>query len=109
MTQVKPTFSPLSSNAYRIFVAELPQQLKRAEEVLEANIGVNPQQAKSLAAAFHTIKGGAGFFGLEQVYRLAGDLEKLLLNFTPQELAGAKALFASFKHHAAEIPEPKKP
>ena len=106
MQDSKPAFSPLGTKAYGLFLEELPKQIADAGRFFCAD-SVDPDQSKNLAGSFHTIKGGAGFFGLSAVYELASKLEVLLIGELSQNLAEAKRLFEEFKQEAAKLPKPK--
>jgi len=98
-----------SSKAYQILVAELGQHLETVGRVLT---GIDPwteDDCRRLSATFHTIKGGVGFFGLEELRQLAAKLEEL---FSAGSLSGAEVeealeLFQSFRRAAGKIPSPQ--
>jgi len=106
MQDSKPAFSPLGTKAYGLFFEELPKQIASGERVLSAEAPAS-EDLKQMAGCFHTIKGGAGFFGLKTVYELASRLEELLVSETSQNLVEAKKLFEEFQREAAKLPEPK--
>ena len=106
MANVKQRYEPLATSAYRIFADELPKQMSRIEALVTLGAGLNRDQARALAAEFHTIKGGAGFFGLDQIYALASKLETILLQFTPQEAELVRSTFMQFRAEALQLPQP---
>lgn len=67
------------SPAYRLFVEELDKHLLHAlSHVSSDQLMVTAQQAHDLGANFHTIRGGAGFFGLKDIAQTAQSLEEHL-------------------------------
>lgn len=70
----------LTSNAYKIFLSEFERHLAKSREVFADISLIEPDDIYRCAGAFHTIKGGAGFFGLKQIADIAGQLEKILCN-----------------------------
>lgn len=60
--------------AYRAFVEQLDGQLNLVHTTFDAS-SVDPDQVKKASEVFHTIKGGAGFFGLQNVADIAADIE----------------------------------
>jgi len=71
----------LNSPAYRMFIEELDKHLKTASTVLSelaGNSALNTEQRTRLSTAFHTIRGGAGFFALSEIALCARTLEEKL-------------------------------
>lgn len=71
----------LSSPAYLMFVEELDKHLSTAKAVLAAlkpNTPLASADRTKLSTAFHTIRGGAGFFALVELASKAKDLEEML-------------------------------
>ena len=67
-----------TSNAYRLFVNELPEQLAQFEEVFKESSVASPEDVFRSASLFHKIKGGSGFLGLPQISEIAARMEFLL-------------------------------
>ena len=67
-----------TGEAYRIFAEELRRQRENVQECLSPKGGLRACARNGWAASFHRIKGAAGFFGLEDLRRVSGGLEKLL-------------------------------
>ena len=70
---------PMLANAYKIYIAEVRRHLVEVKDVLET-----PETPDLVGASgrFHTIRGGAGFFGLSDIASVAGKLEYALLEPT---------------------------
>ena len=68
---------PLSpeSPAYRLFIEEVDKHIAFAREHALSGT-VTPEIAKQLGASFHTIRGSAGFFSLEEIAALSKELEE---------------------------------
>lgn len=74
--------------AYRIFIQEIEQQMTQTQFIfLEENIENHPL-VRDATNIFHKIKGGAGFFGLKDIERTSGQLEKYLKNLKSSEHKG---------------------
>jgi chemotaxis protein histidine kinase CheA len=69
---------PLQSKAYGIFVGEFERHMREMRTVFEKNEAFDQNMLRRAVGAFHTVKGGAGFFGLQQVADLAAETEKIL-------------------------------
>ena len=74
------TFDPLASGAYALFVTELERQLVRVRALLAEETPQSGDPIRELGSIFHTIKGGAGFFGLGELMGVAARLEASFLN-----------------------------
>ncbi len=68
----------LKSRAYGIFVSEFGKHLSQVGEIFKPEYQPSEQEITKAMTSFHTIRGGAGFFGLSEIARLAGELEELL-------------------------------
>ncbi|MCB0335440.1 MAG: Hpt domain-containing protein [Bdellovibrionales bacterium] len=75
------------SKAYQVFVEELNKGLDQCDSTLRSESPLDRQEIERLECEFHRVKGGAGFFGLQSISKLAGAAEELLKNV--QELSGA--------------------
>lgn len=69
----------LSGNAYRVFVNEVDKHLKQVAASLAGGAEPSAEDTRAMSGSFHTIKGAAGFFGLQELGSLAGELEEKLL------------------------------
>ena len=99
----------LKGKAYGIFVAELAKHLARAHEVFDREQSPTSEQVYLAMTSFHTIKGGAGFFGLSEIARVAGHLESLLQKDDLDlalELSGIRDSIASLEKLAKRMPDP---
>jgi chemotaxis protein histidine kinase CheA len=68
-----------SSKVYELFKVELARHLAEAHsQLLEKNQVPSSECVTQLGRSFHTIKGGAGFLGFEEVASRAGQLDQLL-------------------------------
>lgn len=70
---------PRSGKAYEIFVTEYLKHIDYIGAALKAD-SLDSEEQQKLSRLFHTIKGGAGFFGFTTVHKTAGVLEKILKN-----------------------------
>lgn len=98
-----------SGKAYALFVAELEKYLDLARGMIGKSCQLSESELFRLSAAFHTIKGGSGFFGLTELAMLSGQLETLFndLDRSPEEkLKQAGPLFSEFEKLCAAVPEP---
>jgi len=66
-----------SLKAFRVFLEETAGYLTKAHEFMNENsdLAMDGQALNELTIAFHTIKGGAGFFKLKKIELLAAELE----------------------------------
>lgn len=97
------------SNAYRIFFAEFDKHLTRARTAFTGLEQCTDDERKVLSTAFHTIKGGAGFFALDDVARTAGTLEKLFAESVSSasfDLQSARSNLQKLEQLYREMPEP---
>lgn len=65
----------LGGNAYKIFYSEFSRHIQASLEQLRAGTPLDEADLKGLSGRFHTIKGGAGFFGLTEIVALSRTLE----------------------------------
>lgn len=98
-----------SGKAYRLFVEELAIHLTAAATSFSNDHVCCSTELKQLSSRFHTIKGGAGFFGLTDVQDLAGKLEDTLGVLSPCCLKTRPELCATFealKSISSKLPTP---
>lgn len=102
--------SQISKAAYRAFVTECSQQIDRFDEVLHKEHSPEKETLKGAKNAFHTMKGGAGFFGLRDVASYASALESMLtsadLNVNSARVE-IEELFEALKGAVVKLPEPE--
>jgi len=67
----------LAGKAYALFLSELKSHLNLAKERFHSKKDVNLDDCEKTRSSFHTIKGGAGFFGLTEVAEAASKIESL--------------------------------
>ena len=65
----------IAGNAYKIFYSEFARHIEAALEQLHAGTPLLKDDLRGLSGRFHTIKGGAGFFGLTEIVTLSRTLE----------------------------------
>ena len=98
----------ISGNAFKIFRVELDRYRKGFEEFLKLGGSQDPAMLKKFSASFHTIRGGAGFFGLDDIATFAGTLEDLLGSPSfdlKKDLPEAQEVFSRLTSSAAKILE----
>lgn len=67
------------TKAYALFISELEKHISHALEVFSIDGDQIPlSEWSELARAFHNVRGGAGFFGLSEIEKLATQLEARL-------------------------------
>jgi chemotaxis protein histidine kinase CheA len=74
----------VSPHIYQLFITELNQHLSKAHTELFAEVPPSPLEAKEIGRRFHTIRGGAGFLGIEDVADKAAVLDQLLRKSSEQ-------------------------
>lgn len=74
----KQQLAPHLERAYGTFLSELSCHLEAIKAVCAPEIPDAGEERESLRARFHKIRGGAGFFGLDDLRRIAGELESCL-------------------------------
>lgn len=95
----------LCSNAYRLFYseahsfcAELATALGQSEQLPESTIS-------KLRLAGHTLKGGAGFFGLSQLASTGDEIEKVAIDSGTN--GNLERLLERLRSETEALPEPK--
>ena len=102
-------FCLITSTAYRIFVEELAKHLTKADQVL-GNEQAQAEDLRDASNSFHTIRGGAGFFGLSDIAKIAGELEKFLLASDFRAKGGfeqSRKLVSRLHELSKEMPKPQ--
>lgn len=98
-----------ASRAYGLFVSELAGQISKARSSLLGAEFPKKSELPGIALMFHTLKGGAGFFGFDDIAELASDLEAIVSaeNFLAswdRAVIGAK--IDKIAELAANLPKP---
>ena len=93
--------------AYAIFVIELARHLEWTRSLELSAAQPSLEIYRELGARFHTIKGGAGFFGLRELGDLAGKIEAACENSLNLDISEIKETLASIDRLAQEIPAPR--
>lgn len=101
-------FNLMGGKAYRIFYDELHKHLKSVQFIVVDEELPPLDEHGRFSAVFHTIKGGAGFFGLKNIAQIAGDLEKILGATDPnsKNYEQIKSLLVSLQDLGSALPEP---
>ena len=100
----------LLGKAYGIFHSEFHKHLQNADGMVSKK-SLEKEELKRLSAYFHTIRGGAGFFGLTTIAEVSKSLEYLFLEPTFQidrELQKVVDMLTKLKLEGEKLPEPKK-
>ena len=99
----------IKANAYRVFFAELEKYVADASGAVEPGKAPGKEDLRRVGTAFHTIRGGAGFFGLDELADAAGSIEELLLQDTKRacaELEKVRQLVSQFSSLIKDLPKP---
>ncbi|MBX7143623.1 MAG: Hpt domain-containing protein [Oligoflexia bacterium] len=97
-------------NAYKIFAVELARHLDGARQTFFSNRAFTADDYIRVGAAFHTIKGGAGFFGLSDLAQVAAKLETMLMGAKETlilDVEEVRALVTKVEALAKELPSPQ--
>ncbi len=99
---------PFQTKAYPIFVSEVKKHFAKLSEVFSLADSPSEEVFKECRIAAHRIKGGAGFFGLEELGKSAANLEQLLLapSLSKEDLALIKEQVGALGALAGRMPEP---
>lgn len=100
----------IASGAYKLFFEELHKHLETASSVLSGAPSSIDESRLILGAAFHTIRGSAGFFGLSQIAKISHELEDLLLteeSKAPVKIKKVKSLVDELQTLVSQLPNPK--
>jgi len=77
------------SKAYQIFLSELARYVADSRYSIDCENPPEVAQLREIATGFHTVKGGAGFFGLSKIAESAAAIETIAL----QANRGVEAIF----------------
>lgn len=107
MTQSRP-IGLLTGRAYQLFFSEYGERISSASAELEQSI--SPLAQQDLKARFHMLKGSSGFFGFDEIQRLAGELENIFAKQAPlagADIASAKEKLETLRDFQSQIPQPQ--
>ena len=110
MTSSNFRLDPVLKNAYSVYFSEAHQHLKELKGVFEGNEDPSSETLKQASTRFHTLKGGAGFFGLSDVSKVAGFLEKKIIepDFSYQQsITEVKERFLELQKLIEGMPKPE--
>jgi chemotaxis protein histidine kinase CheA len=99
----------IKAKAYRLFIAELEQHLDSARKMFGDSRVPSPEDFKRVGNAFHQIRGGAGFFGLNDFAGMAHQVEAKILHDTAQASAkvdDVRRLLEKLSTAAKNLPKP---
>lgn len=102
----------IKANAYKLFFSEFRKHLSSAQSSLRAQKEPTQEELRKIGAAFHLVRGGAGFFGLDDLARVSEKLEELLLENLSQSrncLEQARKLLTEVEQIASSLPAPATP
>ena len=88
----KPRMNLRGTRAYELFCSELGGQVERMRSLFGDGEVLSVSEVTDICRIAHTIKGGAGFFSLDEVAAVAARLEAIFLQFgqvDPAEVAAA--------------------
>lgn len=107
-----PLDQQIKANAYRLFFAELEKHLSKASSCLDSTEPPPAESVREIGTAFHMIRGGAGFFGLDRLSELAARAEHLFLEGLASSfdrLGEARDLVREVEALVDELPRPTPP
>jgi chemotaxis protein histidine kinase CheA len=100
----------LAGAAYRIFVEEVAKHLSALDNFFHQSSWTE-EHLRAASARYHTLRGGAGFFKLTEVSRIAGELEVALREASVEDFMSDLQRFAeldgALRKVAQGIPQPK--
>lgn len=101
----------IAGNAYKIFVSELELHLANALRLF-CQDGPQPslEDARTVGRNFHTVRGGAGFFGFKDMSETARQIEVLLLKAEGSlmgKLNAVRQLLETIEKLSEELPPPR--
>jgi chemotaxis protein histidine kinase CheA len=101
-----------NGKAYALFVSELDKHI--TEAILKTNTQgqavITDNECNALRSTFHTIKGGAGFFGLNDIANVASNLENLFemaMKDLNGQVSAIEAQLKEISKLAKQVPLPK--
>lgn len=99
------------TRAYRLFLDELAAYLAEAKQNICLTEIVNEKFCREAARNFHTLKGGAGFFGLSAVAEYSANLEAIFKKPLEQmvcEMDQARRYILELEQMKEDLPPPIK-
>lgn len=99
----------ISGNAYKIFYSEFAKHINAALAKLTPNVHLSADDLRELSGRFHTIKGGAGFFGLTEIVSFARILEdafKVEMSTPKDDLLKLISIIDALKQEGDKMPPP---
>lgn len=102
----QPRFDPLGTRAYSLFRSEIGEHVERVRALLSRGVPTTAEEAEVIGRTCHTIKGGAGFFGLTEVARVAGTLEAIFLGEGERSREEIEVALQSLITLSQSLPEP---
>ena len=110
-TCIQMDSSEISPKAYRIFYTELHKHIAEFEQMRGASEQMPIEMLRTAAMRFHTIKGGSGFFGLDQIAGVSSQLEKILKDreelLSESEQDEVNELFSQLKQSVEALDPPQ--
>lgn len=99
----------IKANAYRLFFAELAKRVACAEAYVAKEQPPSAAELKEIGASFHVIRGGAGFFGLDELASLAERGERFILGDLAKasdNIDSVRTLVAALSTCTQRLPKP---
>ena len=97
----------IKANAYKLFFGELQNHISKAGQILAPERQPSDSELKQVGASFHTVRGGAGFFGLNEIAEISGRIEDLLLNAEAHlKVEAARGLLSQVTAMTGKLPKP---
>lgn len=98
----------VSPKIYQVFKEDLERRMQHASDWLATDANKSPHdRLKQIGAEFHTIRGGAGFLGFEDIAGTAAQIEQILLKTeqqVTQKVEAVKSLFEALKEQVRALP-----
>ncbi len=97
------------NGAYKIFVEEVRRHLSETRIAFYDGELPSPD-LKATTGRFHQIRGGAGFFGLDEIENTAREIEKILKSLSDsegEEVTTLRALYLKLEEHVSNISKPR--
>lgn len=99
--------SDILSGAFTIFVNEMEKHLSETRVIFSHESLPTVPELQDARNRFHKIKGGAGFFGLEDIEETASKIENILKEVKTSEESAVDAindLIKTLEKHLAQVP-----